>query len=72
MLERIDELTKLGADFGFETTLSGRTHLRRLLQMKSDGYRAVFALPELDPAFTDAIVLLADRRDGPPRRVPLP
>jgi hypothetical protein len=29
-----------------------------------DGYRVVFALPELDPAFTDRIVLLADRRDG--------
>jgi hypothetical protein len=26
----------------------------------------VFALPELDPAFTDAIVLVADRRHGQP------
>jgi len=24
----------------------------------------VFALPELDPAFSDRIILLADRRDG--------
>jgi DMSO/TMAO reductase YedYZ molybdopterin-dependent catalytic subunit len=32
----------------------------------SDGYRAVFALAELDPAFTDRIILLADRRDGKP------
>jgi DMSO/TMAO reductase YedYZ molybdopterin-dependent catalytic subunit len=32
----------------------------------ADGYRAVFALPELDPAFTDRVVLLADRRDGQP------
>lgn len=31
-----------------------------------DGYRAVFALPELDHAFTDRIILLADRRDGKP------
>jgi hypothetical protein len=30
----------------------------------SDGYRAVFALPELDPDFTDRVILLADRRDG--------
>jgi DMSO/TMAO reductase YedYZ molybdopterin-dependent catalytic subunit len=32
----------------------------------TDGYRAVFALAELDSAFTDRVVLLADRRDGKP------
>lgn len=32
----------------------------------ADGYRAVFALPELDRAFTDRIILLADRREGKP------
>ncbi len=32
----------------------------------ADGYRAVFALPELDPAYTDKIILLADKRDGKP------
>jgi hypothetical protein len=32
----------------------------------SDGYRAVFALVELDPRFTDKIVLLADKRNGAP------
>lgn len=31
-----------------------------------DGYKALFALPELDPAFTDKTVLLADRKDGKP------
>jgi DMSO/TMAO reductase YedYZ molybdopterin-dependent catalytic subunit len=31
-----------------------------------DGYRAVFAIPELDPAFTDRVILLADKRDGKP------
>lgn len=31
-----------------------------------DGYRAVFSLAELDPAFTDRIVLLADRKEGKP------
>lgn len=30
------------------------------------GYRVVFALPELDTAFTDRVVLLADRRDNQP------
>lgn len=29
-----------------------------------DGYRAVFALPEFDPAFTDRVIVLADRRGG--------
>ena len=27
-------------------------------------HRAVFALAELDPAFTDRVILLADHRDG--------
>jgi len=31
-----------------------------------DGYRAVFSLPELDPAFTDTRALVADRMDGQP------
>jgi len=40
----------------------------------TDGYRAVFALAELDPAFTERLVLLADTRDGkplPPQEAPL-
>lgn len=32
----------------------------------ADGYRAVYALPELDQTFTDRIILLADRRNGEP------
>ena len=32
----------------------------------ADGYRVVFALPELDAAFTDRMVLVADRRDEQP------
>jgi DMSO/TMAO reductase YedYZ molybdopterin-dependent catalytic subunit len=31
-----------------------------------DGYRVVFSLPELDPAFSDGRALLADRMDGQP------
>jgi DMSO/TMAO reductase YedYZ molybdopterin-dependent catalytic subunit len=37
-----------------------------LLVEAADGYRVVFALPELDPAFTEHVVLLADHRDGQP------
>ena len=32
----------------------------------ADGYRVVFALAELDPAFTGRLVLLADRWNGNP------
>ena len=30
----------------------------------SDGYQAVFALPEFDPDFTDRAIILADRKNG--------
>ena len=36
-----------------------------LIAEAADGYRVVFALPEVDPAFTDFIFLLADRRNQP-------
>lgn len=32
----------------------------------ADGYRAVFALAEIDPTNSDTSVILADRRDGSP------
>jgi hypothetical protein len=32
----------------------------------TDDYRAIFALPELDPGFTDRVIILADTRDGEP------
>jgi hypothetical protein len=31
-----------------------------------DGYRVIFSLPEIDPAFTDRVILLADERDSQP------
>ena len=37
-----------------------------LLVEAADGYRVVFALPEVDPDMTDKVVLLADRKDGKP------
>jgi hypothetical protein len=30
----------------------------------TDDYRAIFAIPELDPGFTDRVIFLADTRDG--------
>ena len=37
-----------------------------LLVEAADGYKAVFALPELDPAFTDKKVYLVTKRDSKP------
>ena len=32
----------------------------------ADGYRAVYSLTELDPAFSDKTVIIADMKDGKP------
>lgn len=56
----------------------GMTGIRETVRMTvlveaSDGYRAAFSLAELDPEFTDRVVLLADAKDGqplPPREGP--
>lgn len=41
LLERIGELSNQRADFGFETTLSGRTYGKLLGDMRASGYRVV-------------------------------
>ena len=46
--------------------LKGDNLTKYLLVQAADGYEAVFALPELDPAFTDRVLFLADQRDGQP------
>jgi len=57
-------LEKAGVAFG--ESMKGRRLTNCLLVEASDGYRAVIALPELDPAFTDKQILLAFLRDGKP------
>jgi hypothetical protein len=37
-----------------------------LLAEAADGYKVVFALAELDPAFATRAIILADKRDGKP------
>jgi predicted ABC-type ATPase len=39
MLEQIHSLSNRGLDFGFETTLSGKTYVRFLRELKNKGYR---------------------------------
>jgi hypothetical protein len=60
----VDILTKAGAPFGKE--LRGQAMVFYVVVEASDGYRAVFAFPELDPAFSDRVILLGDHRDGQP------
>lgn len=55
-------LEKAGVTFG--ETLRGKRLASYLLVEAADGYRAVIALPELDPAFTDRVIVLAFLRDG--------
>jgi hypothetical protein len=57
-------LERAGVAFG--ESMKGKRLTNCLLVEASDGYRAVIALPELDPAFTDKQTLLAFLRDGKP------
>jgi len=60
----VDLLKSAGVKFGQD--LRGPALATYLVVEAADGYRAVFALPELDPAFTDRVVLIADRREKKP------
>lgn len=57
-------LEKAGVTFG--ESMKGKRLAACLLVEAADGYQAVIALPELDPAFTDKQVLLALLRDSKP------
>ena len=57
-------LAQAGVKFGKE--LRGKALGTYLLVEAADGYQAVYALPELDPAYTDKVILLADRQDDAP------
>lgn len=46
--------------------LRGEKMLIYLVVEAVDGYRVVFALPEIDPAFSDRTILLVDRRNQQP------
>ena len=58
----VDLLKAAGVEFGEK--LRGKNLALFLVAEATDGYRAVFALPELDPAFVDQEIILADTRDG--------
>ncbi len=59
-----DVLRTAGAPLG--ERLRGRVLSAYVRVTAVDGYRVVFSLAELDAAFGNNVVLLADRRDGKP------
>lgn len=60
-----DVLLSAGAKIG-KDELRGKELASYLLTEAADGYKAVFAIAEIAPEFTDRIILLADTRDGKP------
>jgi hypothetical protein len=54
------------AGVGLGETMKGKRTASYLIVEAADGYRVVFALPEIDPAFGDKRVVLAFLKDGKP------
>lgn len=57
-------LEKAGVTTG--SKLRGKNLAKYLLVGAADGYEVVYSLPEIDPEFTDQVVLLALEKDGQP------
>ena len=57
-------LKKAGATLGSD--LKGKNLAKYILVIANDNYQVVFALAELDKAFTDRTIILADQVDGKP------
>jgi len=59
-----DILAKAGWQFG--RGMTGKGMASYLIVTARDGYQVVFALPEIDPMFAGAKVIIADKADGAP------
>jgi DMSO/TMAO reductase YedYZ molybdopterin-dependent catalytic subunit len=59
-----DILVKAGWQFG--RAMTGKPMASYLIATAKDGYQVVFALPEIDPQFSGAKVIIADKVDGAP------
>lgn len=59
------EITRL-ARVPYGEDLKGKDMATYVVVKGSDKFRAIFALPELDPTYTDKIVILADKKDNQP------
>jgi hypothetical protein len=60
----VELLQRAGVPLGED--LRGDRMVTYVIVGAADGYRVVFALAEIDPAFSDRLILLADRRDQEP------
>lgn len=60
----IEILKQAGVTLGKE--LKGENLTKYMLVRGSDGYEIIFSLAELDPAFTNRVIILADKKDGKP------
>jgi predicted ABC-type ATPase len=70
LLERIKELANQRLDFGFETTLAGRTYVKLLSDLRDKGYRAVMFYLWL-PSAELAVARVANRVRQGGHHVPL-
>jgi DMSO/TMAO reductase YedYZ molybdopterin-dependent catalytic subunit len=59
-----DILVRAGVPFG--RAMTGKPMASYILATARDGYQVVFALPEIDPEFMGARVVIADKRNGGP------
>jgi predicted ABC-type ATPase len=69
MLDRLRELVEAGASFAFETTCSGRAHMRLLRNCRTAGYRVTFVFLWL-PSPDLAIARVARRVSRGGHRIP--
>ena len=60
----VDVLDSAGVTLGGK--LRGENLSKYVLVKAADGYEVIFALPEIDPEFTDQTILLAYKEDGNP------
>jgi len=60
----IELLKEAGVTLGKE--LKGENLTKYMLVRASDGYEVLFSLAELDPVFTNKVIILADKKDGKP------
>ena len=63
-VELREVLAAAGVRFG--EALRGKALAQVVVASARDGYQVAYAIAELDSAFTDRIVLVADQRDGKP------
>lgn len=59
-----DIFTRAGVTTGSQ--LRGKNMIKYVLVSCADGYKVLFSLAELDSAFTDRVVILADQMEGKP------